>query len=66
MANSHYKTDEYYRNLEAIQNRFPNRRLLTRRDVCEFLGVGDNRRLERLYGITGSITAESLAVKLSK
>ena len=61
-----YETDEYRRNLKRINEATGYRKVLSLKEIREYLGVGDNRTLARRYGITKSCTAETLAVKLAQ
>lgn len=53
---------EYYRdNLERITERFPNRELLTVKDVCSFTGLCYNTVRKRYPFKNNYITAATLA-----
>ena len=55
---------EYYRNLEAIEKAFPTYKLLTKEQMRRYLGVGNARTL-KLFGISGKLTRESFAMRLT-
>ena len=57
--------DEYERNLEAIERHFPNERLLSKKQMMEYLMVGNARTL-KLFGIDGKLTKESFAMRLTR
>ena len=57
--------DEYERNLEAIERFFPNERLLSKKQMMEYLMVGDRRTLKQ-FGIDNKMTKESFAMRLTQ
>lgn len=57
--------DEYERNLEAIERYFPNERLLSKKQMVEYLMIGNTRTL-KLFGINSKLTKESFAMRLTK
>ena len=57
--------DEYERNLEAIERAFPNERLLSKKQMVEYLMIGNTRTL-KLFGINSKLTKESFAMRLTK
>ena len=57
--------DEYERNLEAIERAFPNERLLSKKQMMEYLMVGDGRTLKQ-FGIDNKMTKESFAMRLTQ
>jgi len=57
--------DEYERNLEAIERCFPNERLLSKKQMMEYLRVGDRRTLKQ-FGIDNKMTKESFAMRLTQ
>lgn len=57
--------DEYMANLEAIERRFPNNRLLTKTDMCRYLGCKP-AGLAYSFGITNRLTRESFRMRLAK
>lgn len=56
--------DEYERNLEAIKRAYPEEKLLSQRQMAEYLGT--STRTLRQFGIDGRITVESFAMRLTK
>lgn len=57
--------DEYERNLEAIERYFPNERLLSKKQMVEYLMIGNTRTL-KLFGINSKLTKESFAMRLTR
>ena len=57
--------DEYERNLEAIERFFPNERLLSKKQMMDYLMVGNTRTL-KLFGIDGKLTKESFRMRLTR
>lgn len=57
--------DEYLVNLEAVEKRFPNNRLLTKTDMCRYLGCKPEG-VAYNFGITGRMTRESFRMRLVK
>ena len=57
--------DEYERNLEAIERYFPNERLLSKKQMVEYLMIGNTRTL-KLFGIDSKLTKESFAMRLTR
>lgn len=65
MLSKRYITDEYNANLKAIEAEFPAFRVLTKKQMTEYLGFRTPRVLEA-FGIDGKLTRESFAMRLTK
>lgn len=58
-------SEEFRRNLQRIEEAYPEKRLLNKRQMADFLGLRDVRYLEN-YGIDTKLTRESFAMRLTK
>ena len=65
MLSKQYVTDEYTANLRAVEEAFPAYKVLTKKQMLEYLGFKTPSALGS-FGIEGKLTRESFAMRLTK
>ena len=58
-------SEEFRRNLKRIEEAFPEDKLLSKRQMADYLGFNDTRSLDQ-FDINEKLTRESFAARLSE
>ncbi len=58
-------SEEFRRNLQRIEEAFPEDKLLSKRQMADYLGFNDTRSLDQ-FDINEKLTRESFAARLSE